>query len=820
MTRLLLLALSLMLAAPLASAQVYVAALNGSNAVPSNGTGATGVAVLTLLDDGATVVITGRFDSIAADYVSSGIFIGEPGETGTLAFDLDALGFVIVDSDNRGARFNGSTTMTPAQVRELRFEGMYIDVDTQDEGKDIRGQYSPNVGTSLVISGIVDGESDSSAPSDLDELRAIELWAREDIPDLSVYALGVTSDGGGTDGEEYTLSGSASAGDYIYIACSADGGEATFTSFFGFAPTLVEADATCDGNGDEAYELLFEATGNFSGTNSQGSGARGRAATVDVFGDIDTDGTGEVWEYRDGWAYRAFGKAGSPVFDPTDWIYSGVNALDGETTNAGAATPFPTATFLPGTVTAEGEGFRLIGVPGGGLTVTDLAILNLVQGLPAGSDPVLFPAQYRGGADVLFTSYDGSYGTPDDTGVALEPGRGLFWYLFDQDLDPMTEPNGRSISREMNGFYFPIIGNAAISSVDRTFSNSSDGFYMLANPFQEAFNLSGISSSVGVIASDFFAWDPTLNGGAGDYVTVSAGTDAIQPWQGVFGEITTDGTPSPAGTAVAGDPTVTYDASAIAPDETGAASSPFYGRQAARQEIAFTLDGTLDSGIRVGDHAASIRVVPGATLGWDRFDLSELAPPYGDQARLAIAGDLRPQAVFSISEDIGSGLTLPVALTATEAGTFTISWSAAALPAGWSATLTDTQTGAESSLMESGSLAFSAPAGDWVTRFQVAFSTSGTDAEGAADQPFVVGDAFPNPTRGTATVTVRVAPAHAVRADVFDSLGRRVAVAFQGTLAADTEHSLSIGAGLAAGVYVVRIEGQDFVTSRRLVVTR
>ncbi|MEZ5002069.1 MAG: hypothetical protein R2730_03455 [Chitinophagales bacterium] len=25
---------------------------------------------------------------------------------------------------------------------------------------------------------------------------------------------------------------------------------------------------------------------------------------IDVFGEIDVDGTGEPWEHRDGWAYR------------------------------------------------------------------------------------------------------------------------------------------------------------------------------------------------------------------------------------------------------------------------------------------------------------------------------------------------------------------------------------------------------------------------------------------------------------------------------------------------------------------------------------
>ena len=48
--------------------------------------------------------------------------------------------------------------------------------------------------------------------------KAVELVACSDIVDLSIYGFGSANNGEGTDGQEFTLSGTASAGDYIYIA--------------------------------------------------------------------------------------------------------------------------------------------------------------------------------------------------------------------------------------------------------------------------------------------------------------------------------------------------------------------------------------------------------------------------------------------------------------------------------------------------------------------------------------------------------------------------------------------------------------------------
>jgi predicted extracellular nuclease len=99
-----------------------------------------------------------------------------------------------------------------------------------------------------------------------------------------------------------------------------------FTTFFGFAPQYTSGAASI--NGDDAIELFMS------------------GGVVDVFGDVNTDGSGEPWEYLDGWAYRndATGPDGT-TFVFANWTFSGPNALDGESSNGTAATPFPIGVY-------------------------------------------------------------------------------------------------------------------------------------------------------------------------------------------------------------------------------------------------------------------------------------------------------------------------------------------------------------------------------------------------------------------------------------------------------------------------------------------
>lgn len=168
----------------------------------------------------------------------------------------------------------------------------------------------------LIITGIFDGPLPGGLP------KAVEIYVINDISDLSTYALGSANNGDGTDGEELFLSGAAAAQNFLYI-----GSELTeFQNFFGFAPNFI--DDAVNVNGDDALELF------------------NNGMAIDVFGDINTDGSGETWDYQDGWAYRSSGTGpDGNSFDINSWSFSGINENDDDTSQDTATNPFPIRTY-------------------------------------------------------------------------------------------------------------------------------------------------------------------------------------------------------------------------------------------------------------------------------------------------------------------------------------------------------------------------------------------------------------------------------------------------------------------------------------------
>ena len=171
-------------------------------------------------------------------------------------------------------------------------------------------------GPDLIITGAFDGTLSGGTP------KGIELFVVNDISDLSIYGVGSANNGGGSDGNEFTFPADAVvAGTFLYVATEAS----NFEAFFGMAPNYTSGSMAI--NGDDAVELFKD------------------DAVIETFGDIDTDGNGEDWEYLDGWAYRNSGTESDGTFVIADWTFSGVNGLEGGTDNATATSPFPIGTY-------------------------------------------------------------------------------------------------------------------------------------------------------------------------------------------------------------------------------------------------------------------------------------------------------------------------------------------------------------------------------------------------------------------------------------------------------------------------------------------
>jgi uncharacterized protein len=194
-----------------------------------------------------------------------------------------------------------------------------------------------NIGTAgLVLTGVVDGPRTGGLP------KAIELYALEDIADLSIYNIETPNNGAAAVGSEFALSGSISKGSYLWVASEAPG----FTSYFGFAPTLVNNVANI--NGDDNV-LLYK-----------------NAVVIDQFGVNGEDGTGKPWEYLDSFAYRNDDTGPDTTFAITNWTSPGIDFLDSQGTSGingtgGKTVPFGTFTF---SAVPEPTSMALLGVTG------------------------------------------------------------------------------------------------------------------------------------------------------------------------------------------------------------------------------------------------------------------------------------------------------------------------------------------------------------------------------------------------------------------------------------------------------------------------
>jgi hypothetical protein len=168
----------------------------------------------------------------------------------------------------------------------------------------------------LILTGIYDGDLSGGKP------KGVEIYVVKDIADLSGYSL-MRQANGGDWSSETALSGSASAGDYLYAVYDGDGDE--FNTYFGFNPDFTGM-GSMNNNGDDAVGLFLN------------------SSLVDMYGEDQTDGSGSAWEYENGWAYRKDNTGPNVTFNTSDWTFAN-GVFDGAGTNGAASSPMPIGTY-------------------------------------------------------------------------------------------------------------------------------------------------------------------------------------------------------------------------------------------------------------------------------------------------------------------------------------------------------------------------------------------------------------------------------------------------------------------------------------------
>ena len=226
------------------------------------------------------------------------------------------------------------TTLTVTQGAVVLVDGVMPNDGTDADGSsawqapdsgELEGSYEitvvdPSSVPALELAGIMDFDIGGS------DGKAIHVRALNDIEFLDEYGLGVANNGGGTDGEEYIFEPiPVAAGAEILVARNPDVIMAYLASTETVFDHVLLANNDISQNGDDAIELY------------QYDLATNTSNVIEVFGDVDVDGTGEAWEYSDSWAYKVDG----------EWTYGELGCAGGETSCASSC-PYPLiADFCP-----------------------------------------------------------------------------------------------------------------------------------------------------------------------------------------------------------------------------------------------------------------------------------------------------------------------------------------------------------------------------------------------------------------------------------------------------------------------------------------
>lgn len=89
----------------------------------------------------------------------------------------------------------------------------------------------------------------------------------------------------------------------------------------------------------------------------------------------------------------------------------------------------------------------------------------------------------------------------------------------------------------------------------------------------------------------------------------------------------------------------------------------------------------------------------------------------------------------------------------------------------------------------------------------------------ALTEAYTLSDLRPNPSASATRFTLAVQTSQAVRVNVYDALGRHVQTVFEGTMDPGHVRNLRVdGESLSGGVYFVRVVGEQFADTRRLVI--
>lgn len=159
-------------------------------------------------------------------------------------------------------------------------------------------------GQQPILTIISDGDCSGGNP------KMVEIYA-DGMVDFSLYSIERQSNGGSWGTTTNLASFGVVTDDFIYVYTDSLSSEVFATEYPSATPNIENG--VVNVNGDDGIRIVLDADG----------------SVVDQFGATGVDGTGEAWEYTDGFAKRVDGTGPDGGFSVGNWTYNR-SGLDGE----------------------------------------------------------------------------------------------------------------------------------------------------------------------------------------------------------------------------------------------------------------------------------------------------------------------------------------------------------------------------------------------------------------------------------------------------------------------------------------------------------
>jgi hypothetical protein len=472
-------------------------------------------------------------------------------------------------------------------------------------------------------------------------------------------------------------------------------------------------------------------------------------------------------------------------------------------------------------------GWRMMGMPIAGVTVSDLAESNLVQGIQGlnydASDPNLYVWNPSANTpDFLYSA--GAFEVPASGATELQPGQGFIWYMYG--------PESRADIFESRNFPLKIELPGNGECVDYSLGTLAADWHLIANPYVRAIKFDRITDGSGSLLNvTGQVWNPN-NGSEGSYELTTSETlnNTLSVWQGAFINLSSE-----TEVVIPQDFVDSYETTFLKDQ-----GQPLAG------QVEFMLEGESD-GESIVDKAAILYFHENASEEWDGYDVPKLTPLSQSWATVNLVGEREGEPLYksqhSLPYDFTGTEEIPVDIQLQNtSGTFTLSWPVVSnLPQAelW---LLDRQTGERYDLTRPGSVEFIPEAGKQASasietnplklpepepmrfkqnsepRFVIQVNPEAVREELPAE--FTLNQNYPNPFNPTTVISYELPQAADVRLEVFDIGGRQVATLVNDQVSAGL-HTVNFDAGsLSSGVYLYRMKWGSSVLTRKLTILK